>query len=160
MLCDDCHERDAVIQLAQVTASGKTMLRLCEQCAAQRGVQTLTKPGNPLGDFLQAVQQQMTSAQTDAIRCGFCGGTLKDFRATGRLGCARCYTSFEASLRELLRRVHGSSRHIGRKYELPSAGEPEKNAVLGDLRDRLRKAIESEQFELAADLRDRIRESE
>jgi protein-arginine kinase activator protein McsA len=29
--------------------------------------------------------------------------------------------------------------------------------VLGELKDRLRRAIESEQFELAADLRDRIR---
>ena len=30
-------------------------------------------------------------------------------------------------------------------------------ATLGELRDRLRRAIEQEQFELAADLRDRIR---
>jgi protein arginine kinase activator len=33
----------------------------------------------------------------------------------------------------------------------------EHSAVLGELRDRLRRAIESEQFELAADLRDRIK---
>jgi protein arginine kinase activator len=33
----------------------------------------------------------------------------------------------------------------------------ERSAVLGELKDRLRRAIESEQFELAADLRDRIR---
>jgi protein arginine kinase activator len=29
--------------------------------------------------------------------------------------------------------------------------------TLGELRDRLKRAIESEQFELAADIRDRIR---
>jgi protein arginine kinase activator len=33
----------------------------------------------------------------------------------------------------------------------------ERAAVLGELKDRLRRAIEGEQFELAADLRDRIR---
>jgi protein-arginine kinase activator protein McsA len=35
--------------------------------------------------------------------------------------------------------------------------QPPQATMLGELRDRLRAAIESEQFELAADLRDRIR---
>ena len=33
----------------------------------------------------------------------------------------------------------------------------EKSSVLGELRERLRRAIEQEQFEVAAELRDRIR---
>jgi protein-arginine kinase activator protein McsA len=33
----------------------------------------------------------------------------------------------------------------------------ERASILGELKDRLHRAIESEQFELAADLRDRIR---
>jgi protein arginine kinase activator len=33
----------------------------------------------------------------------------------------------------------------------------ERVAAIGELRERLRRAIESEQFELAADLRDKIR---
>jgi protein arginine kinase activator len=35
--------------------------------------------------------------------------------------------------------------------------ELERASVLGELKERLRRAVESEQFELAADLRDRIR---
>jgi protein arginine kinase activator len=82
---------------------------------------------------------------------------MADFRATGRWGCARCYTNFEAGIRELLRRVHGNHRHVGRAYHPPMSESLERSAVLGELRDRLRRAIESEQFELAADLRDRIK---
>jgi protein arginine kinase activator len=69
-------------------------------------------------------------------------------------------------MRELLRRVHGRSRHIGQSYRPPRGEslEPAKPAppanTLGDLRERLRRAIENEQFELAADLRDRIRAQE
>jgi protein arginine kinase activator len=33
----------------------------------------------------------------------------------------------------------------------------ERASTLGELRERLRRAIEQEQFELAADIRDRIR---
>ena len=82
---------------------------------------------------------------------------MKDFRSTGRLGCAHCYQAFETSLRDLLRRVHNSARHVGRRYEAPAPPKSETLSLLGELRQRLRRAIENEEFELAADLRDRIR---
>jgi protein arginine kinase activator len=96
-------------------------------------------------------------ASADAGKCAFCGLTMRDFRATGRMGCARCYSTFEPSMRELLRRVHGSPRHIGRPYRAPKDEVLEKASVLGELREKLRRAIEQEQFEVAAQLRDRIR---
>jgi protein arginine kinase activator len=83
--------------------------------------------------------------------------TLREFRTAGRWGCARCYATFEQSMRELLRRVHGSSRHVGRNYRPPEGEGIARASELTDLREQLRRAIESEQFELAADLRDKIR---
>jgi len=158
MLCDNCRERDSVVQLTKVTESGPSTLHLCEKCAAERGVETtVAAPKHPLGDFLHAVQQQLTLPSGEVGRCTFCGATMNDFRATGRWGCARCYATFEASMRELLRRVHGNSRHAGRQYQPPQPELDERATILGELKERLRRAIESEQFELAADLRDRIR---
>lgn len=158
MLCDSCRERDAVVHLTQIVSNAVTQLHLCEKCAAERGVETtVAAPKHPLGEFLQAVQQQLVSPAVDAGRCTFCSATMKDFRASGRWGCARCYSTFESSMRDLLRRVHGSSRHVGRGYQPPRGESMERASHLGDLREQLRRAIESEQFELAADLRDRIR---
>ena len=158
MVCDNCHERDAVVNLTTIENNAVRQLHLCEQCAAERGVETtVAAPKHPLGEFLQAVQQQSVPAGADAGKCTFCGLTMKDFRATGRLGCARCYVTFEASIRELLRRVHGSPRHIGRSYRPPQDDVMEQASVLGELREKLRRAIEQEQFEAAAELRDRIK---
>ncbi len=158
MVCDNCHERDAVVNLTTIENNSVRQLHLCEQCAAERGVETtVAAPKHPLGEFLHAVQQQTVPASTEAGKCAFCGLTMKDFRDTGRMGCARCYTTFEASMRELLRRVHGGSRHTGQNYRLPREEVLEKAGVLGELRDKLRRAIEQEQFEAAAELRDRIR---
>jgi protein arginine kinase activator len=158
VLCDSCRERDAVVHLTQIVSNAVTQLHLCEKCAAERGVETtVATPKHPLGEFLQAVQQQLVPTAADAGRCTFCNATMRDFRATGRWGCARCYTTFETSMRELLRRVHGSSRHVGRPYQPPRTETMERSGLLGDLREQLRRAIEKEQFELAADLRDRIR---
>lgn len=158
MVCDSCKDRDAVVHLTTIEDNAVHQVHLCEKCAADRGVETPSAtPKHPLGEFLQAVHQQAATASTDGVRCTFCNTTMSDFRATGRWGCARCYSNFEAGIRELLRRVHGNHRHVGRSYRPPMSESLERAAVLGELKDRLRRAIESEQFELAADLRDRIK---
>ena len=158
MVCDNCHERDAVVNLTTIENNVVRQLHLCERCAAERGVETsVASPKHPLGEFVKAVQEQSVPASTDAGRCSFCGLTMRDFRDTGRMGCARCYTTFEASMRELLRRVHAGPRHIGRQYHAPQDSTMEKASVLGELREKLRRAIEQEQFEVAAEIRDRIK---
>ena len=161
MLCDVCRELDASVHLTKVVQGEVTLEHLCARCAKDRGIETTvtTAPKNVMGEFLHAVQQQAaaTPDKADATRCTFCTMTLKDFRATGRLGCAHCYETFEPSLRELLRRVHGSAQHVGRKYMPPAPELLERATTIGELRDRLRRAIANEDFENAASLRDKIK---
>ncbi len=164
MLCDNCKERDAIINLTQVEHDSKVTLHLCEQCAQQKGVETggaVLK--TPLGNFLGAVVKgggagALVPAAGDGVRCPACGSTLRDFRDTGRLGCDQCYVAF-MHLRDLLRRLHGSSQHVGERYEIPGAagadGDPRSRLL--ELKAQLRRAVEGENFELAAELRDRIR---
>ena len=61
---------------------------------------------------------------------------------------------------ELLRRVQGSEKRGGRRYVPPAVEILEKATTLGELRDRLRRAIENEEFEVAATLRDQIKDAE
>jgi len=158
MVCDLCKDGEAVIQLTEIEGSGVRQLHLCEKCAAERGVETTVNSAKPqINNFLQTIHEQMPGAKGEPVHCPFCSATLADFRATGRLGCAHCYESFETSLRDLLRRVHGNSRHIGRRYVAPLLSELPHVSSSTELRDRLKRAIEAEQFELAADLRDKLR---
>lgn len=158
MLCDNCKERDSVVTLTRSDAQGVTELHLCERCAAERGIETqLTAPTQPLTDFILAVQKQLPASLMEGTRCSFCSGTLRDFKNTGRLGCAYCYSTFASSLRDLLRRVHGNSRHQGKQYQAPKPAVEQGATVLAELRDRLRRAVEQEQFEEAARLRDQIK---
>ena len=169
MLCDNCKERDAVINLTQVEHDSKVTLHLCEQCAQQKGVETGgTVVKSPLGAFLTALGKggALVPAPAEAQRCPACGSTLRDFRDSGRLGCDECYVSFDAHLRDLLRRLHGSSQHVGERYALPGTraqgngeaqAEGDSRVELLELKAQLRRAVEGEDFELAAELRDRIR---
>jgi protein arginine kinase activator len=162
MLCDNCKERDAIINLTQVEHDSKVTLHLCEQCAQQKGVETggaILK--SPLGNFLGALGKgaALVPAAADGARCPACGSTLRDFRDSGRLGCDQCYVAFDAHLRDLLRRLHGSSQHVGEPYETPGAAgdDSDPRSRLLELKAQLRRAVDGENFELAAELRDRIR---
>lgn len=162
MLCDSCKEREAAIHLQQVKDNSVKSLHLCHQCAAEKGIETGAGAVKfPLSDFLASMGKgpmaQGTTEGSDEA-CEFCRATLKDFHDTGRLGCPRCYDTFETQLRDLLRRLHGSSHHVGEVYLAAESGDvDEKQQQTSDLRNRLRQAVETENFELAAELRDRLR---
>jgi protein arginine kinase activator len=161
MLCDNCKEREAIINLTHVEHDSKVTLHLCEQCAQQKGVETGSAVmKTPLGGFLTALGKggsALLPTPADGLRCSACGSTLRDFRDTGRLGCDQCYISFDLHLRDLLRRLHGSSQHVGEHYAMPGREDPDPRSRLLELKAQLRRAVEGENFELAAELRDRIR---
>jgi protein arginine kinase activator len=163
MKCHSCGEREGVVSLTQIVEGDVRTIALCAQCASEKGIETATGLGDtPLGGFLAALGEGAAGAQGDpgGPVCSGCGASLRDFRETGRVGCAECYRSFETPLRELLRRLHGSTHHSGMRYASAGASSPEPGVDSQELREQLKRAIESEQFELAAELRDRLREHE
>jgi protein arginine kinase activator len=159
MSCEQCREREAVIHLTQIVNEQVTTLHLCERCAAEKGVESPgSQPKTPLGTFLAAMGQEPEQAQVPRPdTCSRCGGSLQDFRESGRLGCPDCYRSFEVPLRDLLRRLHGSTHHMGERYADRGNSTPAERQQATELREQLRLAVETENFELAAELRDRLR---
>src|SRR5262249_10323786 len=104
--------------------------------------------------------------------CPKCGTTYVEFRQSGLLGCADCYSAFEAQLGPLLERAHeGASHHVGkvprRALSGGRTGGSRPEAILGDaaqragritaLRKQLDEAVQAEQYERAAALRDELR---
>lgn len=158
MLCQQCGEREANVNLTQIANDSVQELHLCERCAAERGIESPSPVANtPLGSFIAAMGKGAGTGP-EPLNCPGCGGTLADFKETGRLGCGECYVTFSGKLGDLLRRLHGSMQHVGERYAAPGAPvgvvrPPDVTA----LRQQLRDAIDAENFELAADLRDRLR---
>ena len=168
MKCSNCGEREGIVSLTTIVEGDVRTSSLCAKCAAEKGIETgAGLADTPLGGFLAALGENLDpdAPLTAALeaRCGGCGASLQDFRETGRVGCSECYRSFDAPLRELLRRLHGSTHHTGMRYAGVESAPPVMPAPTtsqNELREQLRRAIEAEQFELAAELRDRLREKE
>jgi len=157
-LCDNCGSRPATVNLTQIENNEMFSYHLCEDCAAEKGLETTSEPSgsSPLPDFLAQIGDEPKGEGDPDSECSFCGLTLTVFRETGRLGCPHCYETFESHLRRLLRRVHGGTKHVGKIYLPPDPTVSEMEKRMEALRRKLHRAVEAEDFERAAELRDRI----
>ncbi len=166
MLCQICKKRPVAISYTQVINQKKTQLSICAKCAEEKGI---TNPlaglpemfgkivANILGEeTMQEIEERST--RQGGRRCPGCDTTLNEFEKTGLLGCHQCYQTFEKELAILLRRIHGSSKHIGSRPRPRRIISGERD--LGKLRKELDEAIGQEKFERAAELRDLIRDAE
>jgi protein arginine kinase activator len=165
--CQACHLHPAVVHLTQVAGDQSVTIHLCGRCAAERGInQGATSVDTPLAAFLAGIP--VISPGPDLPQsipsCPSCDATLADFRASLRLGCADCWTTFERPLRDLLRRMHGATVHTGRVPEDPGDEEGLRVRRLAQQRIRLRQALQdaiaAEEFERAAEIRDQLRAME
>jgi len=160
-LCDNCGSKPATVNLTQIENNEMSSYHLCEDCAAQKGLEATTEPSSsPLPDFLAQIGDEPREEEDSDNECSFCGLTFAAFRETGRLGCPHCYETFEAHLRRLLRRVHGGTKHVGKIYLPPDPTVSEIEKQMEGLRRRLNRAVEAEDFERAAELRDQMRSLE
>ncbi len=160
MLCDICGKKPATVHLTEIIDEQMNELHLCEECAHQKSAQMESQFG--LGDLLGGMAEfEKPPQDTEAVslKCPKCGLTYADFKKIGRLGCADCYIAFKKYIGPLLKKIHGSSAHLG-KSPLKGLKAPKKKADLVELREKLQRAIESEAFEDAARIRDQVKELE
>ena len=160
MLCDICNKNPATVHLTEIVDDQMTELHLCEECARQKSIQMEQQFG--LSDLLAGLAEfEKPALQKEAVllKCGNCDLTYTDFKKIGRLGCSECYSTFKKYLGPLLKRIHGSSLHLG-KSPLKVTKALKKKIDLSSLRYELQKAIEREAFEEATKIRDQIRELE
>ncbi|MFH1798097.1 MAG: UvrB/UvrC motif-containing protein [Candidatus Omnitrophota bacterium] len=165
MKCNICGINEAAVHLTEVINEKVTKLHLCEACAKSKSEEMQSHFG--LTDLLSGLMDFGTSIAEEEpesggkLKCPVCKMTYYDFQKIGRLGCGECYETFSSSLSELLRKIHGSDRHVGKRpLKIKRKMPIKKEQDIQELRDSLKKYIQTEEFEKAAELRDKIKEVE
>lgn len=154
--CDKC-ERPATIHEVEIIKGQKIEKHLCDLHAAEEGIQ-VKDPNTPIDELLTKFVKTHAGAPRSGqdIACPSCGLTFAEFREDSLLGCAQCYTAFEAALMPLLERAHeGGTHHLGKVPRCSEVSERRQEQLLR-LRLRLSEAVAAEDYELAARLRDDI----
>jgi len=166
MLCESCKERNATTHIKRVVNGVLTETHLCTECAGEYGYQTALNVFD-MGSILGGLFSK-TSNDEEVLRCKNCGSSFEDIKRTGKIGCAQCYDTFRDRLKSMIRQIHGTAEHKGKKpgssalrvQDPNHAMMPPKVTVLERLKADLKKAVEEQNFENAAQLRDQIKELE
>jgi len=159
MLCQRCKSRPAKVHYTEIVNNSMVAMNLCMECAEEKGIEVQKSGGYGLGDLVAGLIDTAVDSEAERIskvRCPTCGYQYSDFKAIGRLGCPDCYTAFESQLLAVLRHVHGSTQHAGKKATRVSERAAMRERV-ATLREDLTRAIEGEDYERAAEIRDEIR---
>lgn len=156
MMCEECGQNPATVILALNVNGESTQKHLCAACMDK--LKDSFSKGD-LQSFLSSILSDIATADTAApdLRCSRCGLSYREFKKSGRLGCAQCYQDFREQLNPMLLRIHGRSQHAGRMPRV-SQKEQEQQQLLADLRKRMEEAVSKENFEEAALLRDQIKQ--
>lgn len=157
--CDICKTRPAKVHYTEIVNQSMVVLNLCAECAEEKGVEVQKNAGFGLGDLVAGLIDTAVEADADRIsrvRCPSCGYQYSDFKRIGRLGCPDCYEAFESQLVPVLRHVHGSTQHTGKK-PVKQTRRLEVRERVAALREELALAIRAEDYERAASIRDEIR---
>ncbi len=158
MKCEDCQQETATVHFTQIVNDETETFHLCSSCAQKRGLKTSPVSAQvPLSDFLSEMGAPIFTKATSAnLACPRCGCSFRQFRKSGRLGCAHCYLTFEDEMSALLRKIHGSADHVGIVAGQAIGPVEESEERLFQLRRDLRRAVDNEAYEQAARLRDEI----
>lgn len=161
MLCQHCQQRDAIMRLSITENEETREVYLCELCAKKNQEVSFVFHPAIVPEFLQALFgfNPTSIEQISEKTCPKCKISFSQITQAGKLGCSKCYETFENQLEPLLRRVHGGGQNVGK---IPARrGVAIKNRMeLRTLKEKLQTLIQKEAFEEAAVVRDQIRQIE
>jgi len=156
MICDFCHENEAVIFIEQVNSNGqKRKIGMCMECAIARGISPDPKSiESSIGDLFKEITDNVKKLEKENNRmCPVCGISLAEIKKTCSTGCPECYAIFKDDIQKILQ-----SRGINGAY---TGSMPQRLAsfksVLNDriaLQNKLNDAVSKEDYEKAAMYRD------
>ncbi len=159
MLCENCGKNTATAYIKRIINGVATQKHLCSDCAAKYGFSGFA--GGGIANMLSSMFGDIVNEnqQLRAKTCNGCGMTFRDIVNSGKVGCPDCYKEFYNDLLPYLKRVHGSTKHIGKvPNNAPLAVVHDDK--LTELRKTLHELVLKEEFEKAAIIRDEIKEIE
>ncbi len=162
MLCQNCKRNDANVHMKRIVNGSAAEVHLCAECAEALGyTEAFSNFGLGLGELFGNLLGAAGAFPTvSSLRCPMCGSSFRDIAESGRLGCGECYETFYDKLLPSIERIHGKTRHVGKKIAVKQEASDDVKPQAEDIQAQLEKAVAEQNFELAAELRDKIKAQE
>ncbi len=159
MMCEKCGKYKATTHIRTIINGVLHEQKLCSNCANEEGLNL--SPQTSLSGMLASMLGEfpVVGAKTEK-KCPICGAAFENIAQSGKAGCAECYKTFKAELLPYLKRVHGSTKHIGKIPNDTIATSAPCDDTVSQLKIELKRLVSEEKYEQAAVVRDQIKKLE
>ena len=155
MKCDKCGA-PSVYHSTYIVNGVSQSTNLCRDCALKEGVFT-TQKTSLFDDIFSSFSDLLGFEQVENVVCPVCKTTLKEFKASGKLGCPNCYEVFREEVTKVIKRIAPFEKH---KQEAIKTKEIKqkltKEEQIAELRDQMKQAVAEERYEDAAKIKKQI----
>lgn len=159
MMCEKCGKYKATTHIRTIINGVVHEQKLCSYCANEEGLDLSQQ--NSLSGMLASMLGEFSVANTKtAKKCPVCSATFENISKSGKAGCSECYKTFKTELLPYLKRVHGSTKHIGKIPKDISVNTIPDRDMASQLKEELKRLVAEENYEQAAVVRDKIRKLE
>lgn len=130
-----------IMQVWKIIPGGSHPCDACQQCA-----------------FNQVKKYHQEPISDSDVVCMMCGCRIGDMQAMNRFGCPHCYVAHRNFAQEMFAKCQNSSKHVGK---IPVAWQKRHfssniKAQIQMLEEKIRSAVEVENYEVAAILKKKI----
>ncbi len=168
MICEKCGKRQATTHIKKMVNGVYEEHHYCSECAQQSGITGDMFPslsgfakGGLFGSLIGLPFGEPTqTSHGDTQRCPSCGISFAEISTSGKVGCAKCYDTFRSRLLPSVERIHGKASHAGKIPHKDETPEDRRKKEIAELKEKLNKAVESQEYEQAAKYRDEIKNLE
>lgn len=157
MKCDKCGKVSVYRSTLIVNGVSQTT-NLCRDCAINEGVFS-TSAADIFEDMFSPFIGFMPFEHIEDITCPVCKTTLRQFKTSGKLGCANCYNTFNEEIQKLIKKIAPNSTH---KQEAltTSVSKTNKTDKIAQLKQELAQAVKEERYEDAGKIKKQIQKLE
>ena len=167
MKCERCGKNEANIYIKKITDGELQEEHICQECAKKEQSELLDNfSGNMKNFYLDTIMSGLTgldfkdkTSDLEVKKCPVCNSTYKEISDNWDIGCSECYITFRDELDLVLKKINGTSKHVGRIPKRFKKTDKEKTLEeqIKEKTKELQLAVEQENYEYAAILRDQIK---
>lgn len=137
---------------------------LCRDCAIKEGVFS-NGPENFFEDVFAPFGEMLGFEQVENIVCPVCKTSLREFKASHKLGCPNCYETFAKEIGQLISKIapNGSHKQTCIKetnIDVSNSLDDKTAEKIAALRAEMAQAVSEERYEDAAKLKKKIQKLE
>ena len=122
--------KPAVIHITRISGNEKITLHFCEECAKKLAYEN---PDSPVSVIPEISKFEASAAKKEPEEsCPTCGMQLADIKKGDKFCCPDCYSIADASVMDMLKQMHGATRHTGKRPKVHGANVDISKALKGD----------------------------